>query len=160
MALSRAVLSELLDAFKSGDGLDLIKETDRLVAQELIEAELGRGVRRGPRRAHRDPLERAQRFWPRVLTTKAGDVELAIPKLEKGSFFPSIVEPRRCIDQALYVVVTEADVHGVSTPSTSRWGRSDRPLGSPSPTSAASARASTRWWGRSWTATSTNASSP
>ena len=52
---------------------------------------------------------------PRVLTTKAGDVELAIPKLRKGSFFPSILEPRRRIDQALYAVVMEAYVHGVST---------------------------------------------
>ena len=51
----------------------------------------------------------------RVLTTKAGDVELAIPKLRRGSFFPSILEPRRRIDQALYAVVMEAYVHGVST---------------------------------------------
>jgi transposase-like protein len=50
-----------------------------------------------------------------VLSTKAGDVELAIPKLRKGSFFPSILEPRRRIDQALYAVVMEAYVHGVST---------------------------------------------
>jgi transposase-like protein len=42
-------------------------------------------------------------------------VELAIPKLRKGSFFPSILEPRRRIDQALYAVVMEAYVHGVST---------------------------------------------
>ena len=50
-----------------------------------------------------------------MLSTKAGDVELAIPKLRKGSFFPSILEPRRRIDQALYAVVMEAYVHGVST---------------------------------------------
>ena len=50
-----------------------------------------------------------------MLTTKAGDVELAIPKLRRGSFFPSILEPRRRIDQALYAVVMEAYVHGVST---------------------------------------------
>ena len=52
---------------------------------------------------------------PRALTTKAGDVELRIPKLRKGSFFPVILEPRRRIDQALYAVVMEAYVHGVST---------------------------------------------
>jgi putative transposase len=51
----------------------------------------------------------------RVLTTKAGDVDLAIPKLRRGSFFPSILEPRRRIDQAPYAVVMEAYVHGVST---------------------------------------------
>ena len=49
------------------------------------------------------------------MATQAGDVELKIPKLRKGSFFPSILEPRRRIDQALYAVVMEAYVNGVST---------------------------------------------
>ena len=52
---------------------------------------------------------------PRLLATQAGDVELRIPKLRKGSFFPVILEPRRRIDQALYAVVMEAYVDGVST---------------------------------------------
>ena len=51
----------------------------------------------------------------RRLSTKAGDVDLKIPKLRKGSFFPSVLERRRRIDQALYAVVMEAYVHGVST---------------------------------------------
>jgi transposase-like protein len=49
------------------------------------------------------------------LATQAGDIELKIPKLRKGSFFPSILEPRRRIDQALYAVVMESYVNGVST---------------------------------------------
>lgn len=115
MALDQSVLSELLEAFKSGEGLDLIQEAVRLVAQELIEAEVAATIgaayyertetRTNERNGHR----------PRVLSTKAGDVELAIPKLRRGSFFPSILEPRRRIDQALYAVVMEAYVHGVST---------------------------------------------
>jgi putative transposase len=52
---------------------------------------------------------------PRLLSTPAGDVELAIPKLRTGSFFPSLLERRRRIDRALYAVVMEAYVHGVST---------------------------------------------
>jgi transposase-like protein len=51
----------------------------------------------------------------RLLSTKAGDVELAIPKLRHGSFSPSLLEPRRRIDRALWAVVMEAFVHGVST---------------------------------------------
>jgi len=47
--------------------------------------------------------------------TKGGTVEVGIPKLRKGSFFPSVLEPRRRIDQALYAVVMEAWVNGVST---------------------------------------------
>ncbi len=49
------------------------------------------------------------------MATQAGDIELRIPKLRKGSFFPSILEPRRRIDQALYAVVMESYVAGVST---------------------------------------------
>ncbi|MER6218870.1 IS256 family transposase [Streptomyces sp. NPDC001674] len=51
----------------------------------------------------------------KTMTTQAGDLELAIPKLRAGSFFPSLLEHRRRIDQALYAVVMEAYVHGVST---------------------------------------------
>ena len=42
-------------------------------------------------------------------------MELAIPKLRRGSFFPSLLERRRRIDRALYAVVMEAYVHGIST---------------------------------------------
>ena len=52
---------------------------------------------------------------PRLLATWAGDLELKIPKLRKGSFFPSMLEPRRRIDKALYAVIMEAYVAGVST---------------------------------------------
>jgi putative transposase len=53
-------------------------------------------------------------YRDRVVTTAAGDVELRIPKLCAGSFFPSLLEGRRRIDQALFAVVMEAYVHGVS----------------------------------------------
>jgi putative transposase len=49
------------------------------------------------------------------LSTKAGDVELKIPKLREGSFFPALLEPRRRIDRDLLAVVMEAYVHGTST---------------------------------------------
>jgi transposase-like protein len=51
----------------------------------------------------------------RLLNTKAGDVELHIPKFREGSFLPTLLEPRRRIDRALWAVVMEACVHGVST---------------------------------------------
>ena len=51
----------------------------------------------------------------RLLTTQVGDIDLQIPKLRTGSFLPSILEPRRRVDQALYAVVMEAYVAGVST---------------------------------------------
>ena len=50
-----------------------------------------------------------------MLTTTAGDLQLEIPKLRQGSFFPALLERRRRVDQALYAVVMEAYLHGVST---------------------------------------------
>jgi putative transposase len=115
MALSQSVLSELLDAFRAGEGVDLVRDAVRLVMQELIEVE-------ATERIGADRYERAETrvtdrngSRPRLLATQAGDIELRIPKLRKGSFFPSILEPRRRIDQALYAVVMESYVNGVST---------------------------------------------
>ncbi len=115
MALSQSELSELLEAIRSGGGLDLAREAYRRVAQELIELEAsevigaGRYERTDERTTHRNGSR------TRLLSTKAGDVELRIPKLREGSFFPSLLSPRRRIDQALWAVIMEAYVHGVST---------------------------------------------
>jgi putative transposase len=115
MALSESVLSDLLDAFRAGEGVDLIRDAVQLVLQELIEVEATEAI--GAARYERTDSRVTERNGsrPRLLTTQAGDVGLRIPKLRKGSFFPSILEPRRRIDQALYAVVMEAYVHGVST---------------------------------------------
>jgi putative transposase len=115
MALSQSVVSELLDAFRAGEGVDLVRDAVRLVLQELIEVEATEEI--GAGRYERTDIRVTDRNGsrPRLLATQAGDVELRIPKLRKGSFFPSILEPRRRIDQALYAVVMEAYVHGVST---------------------------------------------
>jgi putative transposase len=115
MALSQSALSELLEAFRAGDGVDLIRESVRVALQELIEAETAEVI--GADRYERTETRINERNGtrPRVLSTKAGDIELRLPKLRKGSHFPTILEPRRRIDQALYAVVMEAYVHGVST---------------------------------------------
>ena len=115
MALSQSVLSELLDAFRAGEGVDLVRDAVRLVMQELIETEASEQV--GAARYERSDTRVTERNGsrPRLVATQAGDIELRIPKLRKGSFFPSILEPRRRIDQALYAVVIEAYVNGVST---------------------------------------------
>ncbi len=115
MALSQSVLSEMLEAFRAGEGVDLIRDAVQLVLQELIEVEAAEQI--GAARYERSDARVTERNGsrPRLLTTQAGDVGLRIPKLRKGSFFPSILEPRRRIDQALYAVVMEAYVQGVST---------------------------------------------
>jgi putative transposase len=115
MALSQSALSSLLESIRAGDGTDVLRDAMTLVLQELIELEAtqaigaGRYERTDERATHRNGSR------TRVLSTKAGDVELHIPKLREGSFLPSLLEPRRRIDRALWAVVMEAYVHGVST---------------------------------------------
>jgi putative transposase len=115
MTLSQSALSELLDAIRAGGGVDLARESFRLVAQELMELEASEviGATRYERTDERTTHRNGSR--PRLLSTKAGDVTLHIPKLREGSFFPALLQPRRRIDQALWAVVMEAYVHGVST---------------------------------------------
>ena len=115
MALDQSVLLELLDAIRTGEGLDLVREAVTLVCQELIEAELTAEI--GTDRYERTATRTTERngHSPRVLSTKAADVDLAIPKLRKGGLFPSSLEPRRRIERALYAVLMDAYVHGVST---------------------------------------------
>lgn len=83
--------------------------------QELIEAEAAVhiGAEWNEHTASRTALRNGHRG--KTLTTQAGDLDLEIPKLRTGSFFPSLLERRRRIDQALYAVIMEAYVHGVST---------------------------------------------
>ena len=115
MALSESALSELRAAIDVGQGGDLIRHLAEWTMQQLIEAEASDRI--GAGRYERNEARTTERngHRPRVLSTKAGDLSLKIPKLREGSFFPSILEPRRRIDQALYAVVMEAYVLGVST---------------------------------------------
>lgn len=115
MTLTQSDVCELLDAIRAGGDIDVIRKGVELVLQALIEAEVTEHI--GAGRYERTETRTTQRngHRDRLLATKAGDVELKIPKLRKGSFFPSILERRRRIDRALFAVVMEAYVHGVST---------------------------------------------
>src|SRR3954452_15188485 len=115
MALFQSVVSELLEAFRAGEGVDLVRESVRLVMQELIETEASERVGAGRYERSESRVTDRNGSRTRLGANQAGDVELRIPKLRKGSFFPAILEPRRRIDQALYAVVMEAYVNGVST---------------------------------------------
>ena len=82
---------------------------------ELIEAEASEVIGAGRYERTETRVTDRNGSRPRLVTTQAGDVQLRIPKLRQGSFFPTILEPRRRIDQALYAVVMAAYVQGVST---------------------------------------------
>jgi transposase-like protein len=115
MALDQSALLEVLEALKAADVDDRIRAAAQTIYQALIEAELTAVIGAGPHERSAERTNQRNGHRPRVLTTPAGDLELAIPKLRVGSFFPSLLERRRRIDQALFAVVMEAYLHGVST---------------------------------------------
>jgi transposase-like protein len=104
-----SALAPLLDGSTAGE---LIPELVRHGLQQLIELEVAAvlGAERHERSEER--LGYRNGYRPRLLTTQVGDIDLQIPKLRSGSFLPSILEPRRRVDQALYAVVMEAYVAG------------------------------------------------
>jgi transposase-like protein len=115
VALSESDLSELLAALKAGEMTDTIRASLEWVLQALIEAEATAVIGAGPHERTDTRVTQRNGHRPKLITTAAGDIELAIPKLREGSFFPSLLERRRRIDRALFAVVMEAYVHGVST---------------------------------------------
>ena len=112
MTEERMALLELVE--KSADA-DLVREMLAFAAERIMDAEVealtgaAKGARTALRENHRNGYR--ERNWD----TRAGGIELAIPKLRKGSYFPSFLEPRRTAEKALVAVIQEAYVHGVST---------------------------------------------
>ena len=115
MALDQSALLEVLEMLKGGDVEEQVRQAATTIYQALIEAELTAVIGAGPH--ERSPERAAQRngHRSRTLTTTAGDLELRIPKLRTGSFFPSLLERRRRVDQSLFAVIMEAYLHGTST---------------------------------------------
>lgn len=115
MTHDHSALLARLDALKSADVGSVFAELIRAGLQELIEAEATESI--GAGRYERAEGRATQRNGHRTKTvsTTSGDVQIGIPKLRSGSFFPSLLERRRRIDRALHAVIMEAYVHGVST---------------------------------------------
>ena len=112
MTNERMTLLELVE--KSADA-DLVREMLAFAAERIMDAEVE--LVTGAAKGERTTLRETQRngYRDRDWDTRAGRIELAIPKLRRGSYFPSFLEPRRTAEKALVAVIQEAYVHGVST---------------------------------------------
>ena len=115
MALDQSALLDLLGELKLTDVTDRIRSATEKLYQELIDAEASAVIGAAPFERTGDRTTHRNGSRLRTLTTTAGDLGLKIPKLRQGSFFPALLERRRRVDQALFAVVMEAYVHGVST---------------------------------------------
>ncbi len=112
---TRMTAEEVVSRLMSDEHADLVRDSLRWVVEQLMEAEVSeligaeRGERTEDRATHRNGYR--SRRWD----TRAGELELQIPKLRRGSYFPSFLQPRKRSEQALVAVVQEAYVAGVST---------------------------------------------
>jgi putative transposase len=111
----RMTAAQLADKLLADEHADVLRESVAWMAHQLMEADVSAQI--GAELGERTPDRMTQRngYRPRAWDTRVGSLELAIPKLRQGSYFPSFLEPRRRAEQALVSVVQEAYVNGVST---------------------------------------------
>jgi transposase-like protein len=104
-----------IEQLKQQGGGDFLRSLVQSVLADLMECEVSNKIgaelheRNGDRQAYRNG------YRDRILHSRLGTLELQVPKLRKGSYFPSFLEPRRLAEQALAAVVQEAWINGVST---------------------------------------------
>jgi putative transposase len=115
MAKSRMDLSAFVGKLLEEQDGDVLREGIRVLLQALMETEVAGLI--GADRHERTPERTGHRNGYRMRTwdTRVGTIELAIPKVRPGTYFPSLLQPRRRAEHALLAFVQEAYVHGVST---------------------------------------------
>ncbi|MGH2618213.1 MAG: IS256 family transposase [Thermomicrobiales bacterium] len=112
---TRMALAELLRKAEAQPDLDVLREGVRVLAESLMALEVERHV--GAGRHERTPERNGQRngYRERTWDTRVGTIDLRVPRVRDGSYFPALLEPRTRAERALAAVVQEAYVGGVST---------------------------------------------
>jgi transposase-like protein len=100
---------------EKGSDATFLRDTIGFAAQRLMELETEGLCGAGPGERSPDRINQRNGYRERDWQTRAGTVELRIPKLRKGSYFPTFLEPRRLAEKALTAVVQEAYIQGIST---------------------------------------------
>ena len=115
MALDQSALLELAEMVQRADGGDLMRKLLETMLQSLVDAQATAHIGAEPHERSESRTTQRNGSRPKTVTTASGDVTVKIPKTRTGSFFPSLLEPRRRIDVALHAVICQAYVEGVST---------------------------------------------
>ncbi len=115
MALDQSALLELAEMVRTAEGGDLMRKLLKTMLQSLVDAQATAHIGAEPHERSDAPTTQRNGHRPKTVTTGVGDVTVKIPKTRTGSFFPSLLEPRRRIDVALHAVIMQAYVEGVST---------------------------------------------
>src|SRR3954453_7294415 len=111
----RMTAAQVVDKLMGSEHADVVRESVAWVVAELMEAEVAGQIGAELGEIAPDRVTQRNGYRPRAWHTRAGEIELAIPKLRAGSYFASFLEPRKRSEQALVAVVQEAYVNGVST---------------------------------------------
>ncbi len=111
----RMALDDLLRKALGDQDIDFLKEGMRVMAQALMELDVTHhlGAERYERTAERSGQRNGYRERP--WDTRVGTIDLKVPRVRDGGFFPALLEPRRRAERALVAVIQEAYVQGVST---------------------------------------------
>ena len=115
MVKERMDLLELLRKGGMDGDVDFLREAMRVLVEGIMDAEVSSRI--GAEYGERSPERVTQRngYRSRAWDTRVGTMDLHIPKLREGSYFPSLLEPRRRSERALLAVIQQAYVEGVST---------------------------------------------
>jgi len=115
MALDQSALLELTEVLRTADSGELMRTLLGTVLQALVDAEATAHIGAGPHERTDARTTQRNGYRGKTVSTTAGDLTVKIAKVRSGSFFPSLLAPRRRIDVALHAVVMQAYVEGVST---------------------------------------------
>ena len=105
----------LADLLEKGADADFLKDVLAFALQRLMDIEVDAACGAGLHARTPERVNSRNGYRERPLDTRVGTIDLQIPKLRKGSYFPSFLEPRRTVEKALTAVIQEAYVHGIST---------------------------------------------
>ena len=105
----------LAELSEKGADVDVLRQMVQFMAQRLMELDVEGRCGAGYDEKSPERLNSRNGYRDRVWDTRAGSVELKIPKLRQGSYFPEFLEPRRTAEKALTAVIQEAYIQGIST---------------------------------------------